>query len=178
MVISLTCPGCCKAIVVLEKLAGKKMACPSCKAVLQIPHQHKEVNVEAGSGVKGMLIKYRKHGGEHRVAIVHCPRICGKRLVHLSQDGPNSWIILDYIVGQQLRRSPPPNPSYSTHDLGIIEATVVWSEVPPYHPWDKKGDWEAYLRLRTKAVLGRTVDDTPPNSDFGLWRQFWNKHPS
>ncbi len=101
--------------------------------------------------------------------MVHCPNICGDRLVHLSQDGLASWVIRDYISGQQLRRSPAPNPSFSTFDLAQIEAEVVWSEEPPFHAWQNTADWEAYLRLRTMVILG-TLGTTPPNPAFGSWQ--------
>lgn len=117
-----------------------------------------------------MPISYRNHGGQHQVAVVHCPNICGDRLVHLSQDGPGSWVIRDYISHQQLRRSPPPNASYSTHDLAQIEAEVVWSEAPPFHAWENTADWETYLRLRTMAVLNHPPATTPPNPHFGTWQ--------
>lgn len=117
-----------------------------------------------------MPISYNSHGGRHQVAVVHCPRICGDRLIHLSQDGPDSWVIRDYVAGRQLRRSPPPNASYSTFDLAQIEAEVVWSEVPPFHAWENSADWEPYLRLRTMAVLGCPPGTTPPNPHFGTWQ--------
>jgi hypothetical protein len=116
-----------------------------------------------------MPIAYAHHGDGHNVAVVHCPNICGDRLVHLSQDAPGSWVIRDYIAGQQLRRSPPPNPSYSTFDLAQIEAEVVWSEAPPFHAWENIRDWDAYLRLRTMVILGR-LGTTPPNPVFGTWQ--------
>lgn len=116
-----------------------------------------------------MPIHYNNHGGAHNVAVVHCPNVCGSRLVHLSQDGPGSWVIRDYISGQQLRRSPPPNPSFSTLDLALIEAEVVWSEEPPFHAWENRADWEPYLRLRTMVILG-TRGTTPPNPAFGTWQ--------
>ncbi len=116
-----------------------------------------------------MPIHYNNHGGVHNVAVVHCPRICEGRLVHLSKDGQGSWVIRDYIGGQQLRRSPPPNPSYSTLDLAEIEGEVVCSEEPPFHAWENRQDWEAYLRLRTLVKLG-SVTFTPPNQEFGTWQ--------
>lgn len=116
-----------------------------------------------------MPIHYNNHGGAHNVAVVHCPNVCDRRLVHLSQDGPRSWVIRDYIGGQQLRRSPPPNPSFSTLDLALIEAEVVWSEEPPFHAWENRSDWEPYLRLRTMVILG-TPGAGPPNPTFGTWQ--------
>jgi len=116
-----------------------------------------------------MPIHYRNHGGAHNVAIVHCPNICDNRLVHLSQDGPGSWVIRDDIAGQRLRRSPPPNASFSAIDLAQIEAEVVRSEDPPFHAWENRVDWEAYLRLRTMVVLGQP-GIMPPNPAFGTWQ--------
>ena len=119
-----------------------------------------------------MPIHYKNHGDEHSVAVVHCPKICGDRLVHLSQDGPESWVIRDYISRQQLRRSPNPNSSFSVRNLADIEAEVVTSEEPPFHAWDNIDDWEAYLRLRTMVVLNldRPPAMTLPNSAFGTWQ--------
>ena len=116
-----------------------------------------------------MPIHYNNHGGIHNVAVVHCPTICGNRLIHLSQDALGSWVIRDYIRLQQLRCSPPPNASFSIFDLSQIEAEVVWSEEPPFHAWENIDDWEAYLRLRTMVVLGQP-GTTPPNPLFGDWQ--------
>ncbi|MBL9083487.1 MAG: hypothetical protein JNK76_16850 [Planctomycetales bacterium] len=116
-----------------------------------------------------MPIQYNSHGGSHNVAVVHCPNICRNRLVHLSQDAPGSWIIRDYISRQQLRRSPPPNASFSTLDLAQIEAEVTLFEPPPFHAWENLADWEAYLRLRTMVILGRP-GATPPSPTFGIWQ--------
>ena len=52
MAISLICPGCRRPKITPEKLAGKKAACPFCKAVVQIPHQPGAANVGAGPGVQ------------------------------------------------------------------------------------------------------------------------------
>lgn len=112
----------------------------------------------------------RVNGGAHDVAVVHCPNICDNRLVHLSQDAPGSWVVRDYISGQQLRRSPPPNPTFSNLDLARIEAEVVWSEEPPFHAWENIADWEAYLRLRTMVILGHPGAPPPPNPAFGGWQ--------
>jgi hypothetical protein len=116
-----------------------------------------------------MPVNYSSHGGIHQVVVIHCPRICGDRLVHLSQDAPGSWVIRDYIAGKQLRCAPPPNPSFSTHTLAQIEAEVVWSETPPFHAWEHRADWTMYLRLRTMAVLG-TPSTSPPSASFGTWQ--------
>ena len=116
-----------------------------------------------------MPVNYSSHGGIHQVAVIHCPRICGDRLVHLSQDAPGSWAIRDYIAGQQLRCAPQPNPSFSTHTLAQIEAEVVWSETPPFHAWEHRADWTRYLRLRTMAVLS-TPSTNPPSASFGTWQ--------
>jgi hypothetical protein len=117
-----------------------------------------------------MPVNYNPHGGIHNVAVVHCPAICGTRLVHLSQDGPNSWVIRDYIAGRQLRCAPPPNPSFSTHTLAQIEAEVVWSEAPPFYAWENTAEWATYLRLRTMAVLGTAPGTSSPNPAFGAWQ--------
>ena len=53
-----------------------------------------------------MKPSYTAHGGRHFVAIVLCPRILGNRLAHLSQDGPNSWVLRDFITRKMLRRTP------------------------------------------------------------------------
>jgi hypothetical protein len=119
-----------------------------------------------------MPINYAAHRGSHHVAVVFCPQICSERLVHLSQDGQDSWVIRDYISGQILRRSPPPNPSFSNRTLSQIEAMVVWSEWPPFHACDSANtaDWTTYLRLRTMAVLGSPPGGTAPDAQFGAWQ--------
>ena len=117
-----------------------------------------------------MPISYMNHGGNHQVAVVYCPTICGERLVHLSQDGQDSWVIRDYISHNQLRRSRSSNANCSTHDLAQIEAAVLMSEPPPFHAFDNIADWEAYLRLRTMVLLSQTQTVTPPNPRFGTWQ--------
>lgn len=116
-----------------------------------------------------MLIEYASHGGIHKVAVVHAPSICGDRLVHLSQDDQHSWVIRDYIGEQQLRRAPPPNPSYSQYDLRDIEAAVVYSELPPNYAYEMIGDWRTHLQLRSSIVLP-SVSAAPPSSAFGDWQ--------
>ena len=117
-----------------------------------------------------MPISYLNHGGKHQVAVVHCPTICGERLVHFSQDGQDSWVIRDYISHNQLRRSPPPNASYSTYDLAQIEILIVQSEEPPFHAWENIVDWEIYLRMRTILILNRNPTATLLNTSFGIWQ--------
>ena len=114
-----------------------------------------------------MGIHYSHHGGHHYVAVVHCPGICGDRLVHLSQDGQDSWVIRDYIAGQQLRRSPSPS-SLSTYTLAQIEAEVAWSEPAEYMSVECFEDWKQNLRAQTRQVLG-DIDTSPPNPAFGRW---------
>jgi len=119
-----------------------------------------------------MPISYMNHGGNHQVAVVYCPTICGERLVHLSQDGQDSWVIRDYISHNQLRRSPSPNANCSTLSLAQIEAEVLPPyDIPPFHAWENIADWEAYLRLRTMVLLNQKPAATPPNSNFGTWKQ-------
>lgn len=114
-------------------------------------------------------IHYRPHGGKHHVAIVHCPKICGDRLLHLSQDGPESWVLRDYVMGLQLSHAPAPAPSHSDCHLDAIELQVVWSEPPPYYAFHHLADWAVYLKLRTLAFHQREPLAIAPNSDFGTW---------
>jgi len=116
-----------------------------------------------------MPIAYLNHGGIHHVTIAHMPSVCGGRLVHLSQDSQQSWVIRDYVSGQQLRRSVAPNPSFSTYDLVQIESEIVWTEEPPFHAWENTTDWKTYLLLRTLAVLGQ-LNAAPPNQTYGNWQ--------
>lgn len=116
-----------------------------------------------------MPIAYANHGGIHHVTIAQIPAVCGDRLVHLSQDSQQSWVIRDYVTDQQLRRSIPPNLSFSHFDLAQIEAQIILSELPPFHAWEQAYDWKAYLRLRSLAVLGR-IDTTPPRAAYGTWQ--------
>ncbi len=116
-----------------------------------------------------MVISYTCHGGAN-VAVVQAPTICGDRFVHLSQSGPTSWVIRDYVTGHELRRTlAPTSASTSQNDLADIEAAITWAEVPPYHAVTHHEDWKAYLLLRSLAVLGK-VDATPANSAFGNWQ--------
>ena len=118
-----------------------------------------------------MPINYRAHGGVHQVSIVCCPRILGNRLAHLSQDGPSSWALRDYITGRMIRKSPPPNRSSSHHELTEIEAEVTYSEPPPFYAVEHLDSWALYLRLRTSAALGAFKDVQPPNPEFGNWEE-------
>ena len=115
-----------------------------------------------------MNVFYAYHGGQHHVSIVQLPAICGDRLVHLSQDGPSSWVLRDFVAKKKLRCSPPPNASQSTVPLQQIESQVVFSEQPPFHACDQAEDWGTYLSMRSLAVLGR-VDTAPPKNTFGDW---------
>ena len=123
-----------------------------------------------------MPIEYRSHVANHWVAVVHCPNICRGRLVHLSQDGPDSWVIRDYIMNQELRRSADPNNSDSGHQLAQIEDEVVRSESPPYVDCEQRNDWVTYLRLRTMAFVNngsrQPVDQSPSSEAFGTWHRF------
>ncbi|WP_145053516.1 hypothetical protein [Lignipirellula cremea] len=71
-----------------------------------------------------------------------------------------------------LRRSPPPNPSYSLKTLADIEALVTDSEIPPYFKHEEIPDWTVYLRLRSMALLRGNAPDTghKPDSTFGEWQ--------
>jgi len=116
-----------------------------------------------------MPIHYDYHVGHHQVSVVYCPRILGNRLAHLSQDGPTSWALRDYITGQMIRNSTSPNAATSTHTLAQIEAEVIYSEPPPFHAVENVDDWATYLRLRTMTVLVPPVSSAPPNPQFGTW---------
>ena len=113
---------------------------------------------------------YRSHGGKHQVSVVHCPEILGKRLGHLSQDGPGSWALRDFITGRMIRNSPLPNHASSSCKLAQIEAAATYSELPPFYRVDHVRDWAHYLRWRTSAVLGN-CDYSDPNPNFGKWEQ-------
>jgi hypothetical protein len=117
-----------------------------------------------------MPVSYSSHGGRHQVSVVHCPNICGSRLAHLSRDGPGSWALRDFITGQMIRSTPPPNAATSGHTLAQIEAEVVSSETPPFHSVENVADWATYLRLRTMATLALTPSTAPPNTAFGHWQ--------
>jgi hypothetical protein len=113
---------------------------------------------------------YASHGGPHQVAVVYCPRILGNRLAHLSQDGPNSWAIRDFVTGKMLRNSPNANAATSRYTLAQIEAEVTWYEDPPFLSVKEVNDWRRYLELRTMAVLKTPPGTEPPNPRFGDWR--------
>ncbi|MCW5199398.1 hypothetical protein VU05_01505 [Desulfobulbus sp. F1] len=109
-------------------------------------------------------IVYSPHGGIHKVALVYCPAICGNRIVHLSQDGQSSWIIRDYIIGQQLRHSP--NNSFSNLSLREIEAKIDFFMKPPFRSYKDRSFWENHLKLLTTEI----DTTTKPNQEFGTWR--------
>jgi hypothetical protein len=112
---------------------------------------------------------YSSHGGRHQVAVVHCPRITGNRLVPLSQDGPKSWVIRDFITGKMLRNSPLPNAATSWYPLAEIEAEVTYSEEPLFLSVAKVGEWKRHLEERTRAVLRIAPSSEPPNPRYGDW---------
>ena len=126
-----------------------------------------------------MQIDYTAHCGKHQVSIVYCPRILGNRLAHLSQDGPNSWALRDFITRRMIRNSPPPNRASSHRMLGDIEAEVTWFEPPPAYRVEHRDEWALYLRLRTSAEHVRfgisavleALDLSLPNPDFGDWEE-------
>jgi hypothetical protein len=113
---------------------------------------------------------YTSHGGRHLVAIVHCPRIIDGRLVHLSQDGPTSWVIRDFIAGTMLRNSPNPNAATSRYTLSQIEAEVTYWEEPLFVPVNRVSEWKRHLEERTRSVLRKPPSSVPPNPRFGNWR--------
>jgi hypothetical protein len=96
---------------------------------------------------------YRHHGGGNYVAVIRCPNIAGPHLVHLSQAGQGSWVLRDYISGEQLFRSPPPNRSVSGLSLADIEAAADHSEPPPFFPEHSHQEWRGYLLLRSMVAF-------------------------
>jgi len=118
-----------------------------------------------------MTVDYRSHGGIHQVSVVWCPRILGNRLAHLSQDGPDSWALRDFITRRMIRNSPARNHASSNRTLFEIEAEVTQSEPPPFYPVERINDWALYLRLRTSALLGAFKDVGAPNPEFGDWQE-------
>lgn len=117
-----------------------------------------------------MSINYSSHGGRHQVAIVLCPRILGNRLAHLSQDGPDSWALRDFLSGQMIRNSPAPNHSTSSCTLAQIEAEVTYSELPLFLSLSRVSEWKSHLEERTLKVFGSPPSTEPPNPQFGYWR--------
>ena len=121
-----------------------------------------------------MLIDcYRYHGGIHQVAIVCCPAICGKRLVHLSQDSCNSWALRDFVTGKMIRNSRCQPTQSSNRRLADIENEVKYCEPPPFYNIENVQDWTLYLRLRTMVVFSvreGSLDYSRPNPAFGTWR--------
>jgi hypothetical protein len=113
---------------------------------------------------------YSSHGGRHQVAIVHCPRIINGRLVHLSQDGPHSWAIRDFITGTMLRNSPNPNYATSSYTLAQIEAEVTYWEEPLFVPVSRISEWRRHLEERTRVVLRKPPSTKLPDPKYGYWR--------
>jgi hypothetical protein len=118
-----------------------------------------------------MPVQYTSHGGRHQVSVVCCPAILGNRLAHLSQDGPGSWALRDFITGRMIRNAPPPNRASSTRTLEEVEEQVTYSEGPPFYAVKHHRDWALYLRLRTMAVLGSCRAIERPNPQFGNWEE-------
>ncbi len=117
-----------------------------------------------------MKPSYSSHGGRHYVAVVYCPRILGNRLAHLSQDGPTSWVIRDFITGKMLRRTP--GGGTSEYTLAQIEDEVRYSEEPLFVPVEEFRRWKRYLEARTREVLRTAPSTEPPNPEFGYWIGF------
>jgi hypothetical protein len=113
---------------------------------------------------------YSSHGSRHHVAVVYCPRILGNRLAHLSQDGPNSWVIRDFITGKMLRRTP--GGGTSEYTLAQIEAEVAYWEEPLFVPVGDVSRWKRHLEARTREVLKTAPSAEPPNPEFGHWIGF------
>ena len=112
------------------------------------------------------------HGGGNFVAVVQCPGIAGQRLLHLSQaSGQASWVLRDFIGGEEVVCAPPPNRSSSTCPLADVDAEVTWSEFPPFYNKDNRDDWRLYLTLRTMAHLRIREVPLKPLLEprFGTW---------
>lgn len=93
-------------------------------------------------------------------------------MVHLSQIDQAGWVIRDYVANQMLRRSSPPNPSFTNLSLDEVEAVVKDSELPPYFNKENVSEWTTYLRLRSMAALRSSDADLrrPPSTDAGDWQ--------
>ena len=118
----------------------------------------------------------RDYHGKSWVSIILCPKICSNRLAHFSFASDHSWVISDYISALKLRRSPPPNQSFSSHSLADIGAEILYSVFPPRIENKDSGEWKTYLSYRTSAVLkehklGASNLTSKPNQDFGKWKE-------
>ena len=101
------------------------------------------------------------------VTVVAIPKICGKRLVHLSSKGEFSWAIRDCIVEKMLRSGD------SKLTLSQIHALITHSEPDPaYRSVGRKDEWARELEALSRKHFGGQYDGTtPPDSSAGKWKK-------
>lgn len=112
-----------------------------------------------------VIIDFARHAS-HSVAKVVLPKITGKRIVHLSVDGPESWCIRDYIRGQMLKSGD------SSKTADEIEAEVTASFKPEVkRAVGRVEAWAEELAKESRTQFGKQCDlDSEPNADWGRWR--------
>lgn len=129
-----------------------------------------------------MQVIYYPRPGAHNVAIVSIPTVFPNALLHLSQDGQQSWKLRNYITGQFLCRSTDEPSNRSELDLEEIEKMVGYQELVndkaavPYLNVNEMTRWKEYLVLRSMAVFdvrepGILLVHQQPN-DMGSWQPF------
>ena len=110
-------------------------------------------------------INYVIHGTA-RVAVVACPKLCGRRLVLLSTKGEYSWALRDFIIGVILRSGD------SELTLSQIEALITYSLEPAYRSVGRKTEWAQELKQLSTGHFGSQYNgSTPPDTDAGSWKK-------
>lgn len=111
------------------------------------------------------MINYVIHGTA-RVAVVACPKLCGKRLVLLSTKGEYSWALRDFITSVILRSGD------SELTFSEIEALVTYSMEPAYRSVGRKTEWKRELENLSRNHFNSEYDGTtPPAISAGRWRK-------
>ena len=106
-------------------------------------------------------VKYLKKNGPHNVAIICLSEWHGQQLLHLSQDGPRSWVIRDYVNRREIRCTPNDEGCRSLPDLAEIEKMVSYQDscgdeaIVPIVNVNEIARWSEYLKCRTSAVFRR-----------------------
>lgn len=112
---------------------------------------------------------YSHRGGGNYGIVLLCPTIvAGDRLVYFDHNRERgSWVIRDFVTGFRLDNL------HSPLTVEQIETDATHNEFPAWcNVETNPSDWEAYLTLRTTAVLRMTGALRPiaANPNSGDWR--------
>jgi hypothetical protein len=109
------------------------------------------------------------HGRGNYVTIIWCPSHVGARFAHFDRNlQTGGWVIRDYVTRRQLSNKD------SQLTIAQIEEATQRDEFPPFHQYSQIGDWEIYLRLRSKTVAKQhrlRFSTAAPNPASGNWRR-------